>query len=424
MALATQFTLFQTALGRCAIAWNERGLVGVQLPEAADTDTRGRVLKRFAGAQEARPTGAVRQATQAIAELLSGQPRDLTSIALDMEGVPAFHRRVYQAARLIPPGQTLSYGDIARRVGSPGSARAVGQALGRNPFAIIVPCHRVLAAGGKVGGFSANGGVTTKLRMLAIEGAQAAPAGAKAASAKQSSAKQSSAKRSRARQQELSFTDGGTLEFDPRLAIAHIRKVEPALGRVIDAVGSFDLRVDPAHSLFSALARAIVYQQLSGKAAATIFGRVKALFPKARVLGPQHILRATDQQLRGAGLSRSKQLSLRDLAQRTAAGQLPTLAQIQRMDDEAIIERLIEVRGIGRWTVQMLLIFRLGRPDVLAVDDYGVRKGYSIAFGKRTLPAPTDLEERGARWAPYRTVASWYFWRAVGLAQQGWKPKR
>jgi methylated-DNA-[protein]-cysteine S-methyltransferase len=396
--MATQFTLFETAIGRCGIAWNERGLVGVQLPEAADADTRGRVLRRFPGAQEARPTGAVRQATQAIVDLLRGQLRDLTSIVLDMEGVPTFHKRVYQAARLIPPGQTVTYGDIAQRVGSPGSARAVGQALGRNPFAIVIPCHRVLAAGGKVGGFSANGGVNTKLRMLAIEGAQ--------------------------RQQELNFTDGGTLGFDPRLAIAHIRKVEPALGQVIDAVGSFDLRVDPAHSLFSALARAIVYQQLSGKAAATIFGRVKALFPKAKVLGPQHILGATDEQLRGAGLSRSKQLSLRDLAQRTAAGQLPTLAQIQRLDDEAIIERLTEVRGIGRWTVQMLLIFRLGRPDVLAVDDYGVRKGYSIAFGKRNLPAPMDLEKRGARWAPYRTVASWYFWRAVGLAQQGWKPKR
>jgi methylated-DNA-[protein]-cysteine S-methyltransferase len=411
--MATQFTLFETAIGRCGIAWNERGLVGVQLPEAADSDTRGRVLKRFPDAQEARPTGDIKQATQAIADLLRGQLRDLTSIVLDMEGVPTFHKRVYQAARLIPPGQTVSYGDIAQRVGAPGSARAVGQALGRNPFAIVIPCHRVLAAGGKVGGFSANGGIDTKLRMLAIEGAQAGPA---RAAQKQSPPQP--------RQQQLNFTDGGTLGFDPKLAIAHIRKVEPALGQVIDAVGSFDLRVDPAHSLFSALARAIVYQQLSGKAAATIFGRVKALFPKAKVLGPQHILGATDEQLRGAGLSRSKQLSLRDLAQRTDAGQLPTLAQIQRLDDEAIIERLTEVRGIGRWTVQMLLIFRLGRPDVLAVDDYGVRKGYSIAFGKRNLPAPTDLEKRGARWAPYRTVASWYFWRAVGLAQQGWKPKK
>jgi methylated-DNA-[protein]-cysteine S-methyltransferase len=408
---AIEFTLFETAIGRCGIAWNSRGLVGVQLPEAADEDTRGRVLRRFPGAQEARPTGDVRQAAQAIAQLLRGRPSDLSAIVLDMQGVPAFHQRVYRAAREIPPGQTLSYGDLARQMGSPGSARAVGQALGRNPFAIVVPCHRVLAAGGKVGGFSANGGIDTKLRMLALEGAQMA-------------APPATPKRSVQKQLQLSFTDGGTLGFDPKLGVAHIRKVEPALGRVIDAVGSFDLRVDPAHSLFSALARAIVYQQLSGKAAATIFARVKALFPGAKVLGPQHILQATDQQLRGAGLSRPKQLALRDLAERTAAGQLPTLAQIQRMDDEQVVDKLTVVRGIGRWTVQMLLIFRLGRPDVLAVDDYGVRKGYSIAFGKRKLPAPTELEQRGARWAPYRTIASWYCWRAVGLAQTGWKPKR
>ena len=403
--MATRFALFETAIGRCGIAWSDRGLVALQLPEAAEADTRGRVLKRFPDAQEARPTGDVHQATRAIVDLLRGQPRDLSDIPLDMSGVPAFHQKVYQAARLIPPGQTLSYGDVAQRVGSPGLARAVGQALGRNPFAIVVPCHRVLAAGGKVGGFSANGGITTKLRMLTIEGAHAAPVTA-------------------ARQLSLTFGDGGTLGFDPRAAVGHIRKVEPALGQVIDAVGSFDLRVDPAHSLFSALARAIVFQQLSGKAAATIFERVKALFPRVKVLGPQQILQATDQQLRGAGLSRSKQLSIRDLAEQTAAGKLPTLAQIQRMDDQAIIERLTEVRGIGRWTVQMLLIFRLGRPDVLAVDDYGVRKGFSITFRKRTLPAPRDLEKRGERWAPYRTIASWYFWRAVGLAQTGWKPGR
>ena len=121
--MVTRFTLFDTAIGRCGIAWSERGLVGVQLPEAAEGDTRGRVLKRFPGAQEARPSGEVRQATQAIVQLLRGRLSDLSAIVLDMQGVPAFHQKVYQAAREIPPGQTLSYGDIARRVGSPGSAR-------------------------------------------------------------------------------------------------------------------------------------------------------------------------------------------------------------------------------------------------------------------------------------------------------------
>ena len=170
---AQGFALFDTAIGRCAIAWSERGILAMQLPEAAERTTRARVTRRFPQAREASPPAAVRRAIESIAALLRGDPRDLSAVALDMEGVPPFHRRVYAAARKIPPGATLSYGQIAARLGAPHSARAVGQALGRNPFAILVPCHRVLAAGGKPGGFSANGGVATKLRLLAIEGTRA-----------------------------------------------------------------------------------------------------------------------------------------------------------------------------------------------------------------------------------------------------------
>ncbi len=165
------FTLFDTAIGRCGIAWGERGVVGVQLPEAGDAETRARMLHRFPAAGEASPPPDVQRALEGIVALLQGEASDLSQIALDMEGVPPFHRRVYEVARTIPPGRTLSYGDIAARLDARGAARAVGQALGRNPFAIVVPCHRVLAAGGKPGGFSANGGVSTKLKMLAIEGA-------------------------------------------------------------------------------------------------------------------------------------------------------------------------------------------------------------------------------------------------------------
>ena len=165
-----------------------------------------------------------------------------------------------------------------------------------------------------------------------------------------------------------------------------------------------------------ALAEAIVHQQLNGKAAATIFGRVQALFPRAHE-GPtaEQVLRASDEKLRGAGLSRSKLLSLRDLAEKAKAGQIPTLTEIHRMDNEAIIEWVTEERGNGRWTVEMLLMFRLGRPDVLPVDDYGIRKGFTIAFKKRALPARKHLEKHGAKWRPYRTVASWYLWRAIEL---------
>jgi len=305
-----------------------------------------------------------------------------------MDQVPAFHRRVYEVARAIPPGMTLSYGEIAARAGAPGAARAVGQALGRNPFPIVVPCHRVLAAGGKIGGFSAQGGIATKRRMLAIEGAQLNGAA-------------------------TPLLDGDVaLGFDPTLAVAHLRAADAVLARVTDEVGPFRMRLRPAPSIFAALAESIAYQQLNGKAAAAIFARVSALFPRGRPTAGR-LLRISEEKLRGAGLSRSKLLSLRDLAQKAEDGTIPTLAEIQGMADETIIERLCEVRGIGRWTAEMLLMFRLGRPDVLPVDDYGVRKGFAIAYDKQDLPKPKELAIYGDRWKPYRTAASWYLWRVA-----------
>ena len=386
------FAVFDTAIGRCGIAWSERGIVGVQLPEASDAETRTRVLRRFPTVRELPPPPAVKRAVGGIVTLLRGERAKLETIPLDMEGVPPFHRRVYEVARSIPPGATLSYGEVAAKLGASGSARAVGQALGRNPFAIVVPCHRVLAAGGKVGGFSANGGTTTKLHLLSIEGRKAASPPAPL------------------------FEGDGAFGFDPRVAARHLRSSDAALGRLMDAVGPFKMELKKTPSLFVALAESIVYQQLSGKAAATIYGRVCALFPRAQEgPTPAHILRTSDEKLRGAGLSRAKTLALRDLAERSKKGTIPTLGEVHRMDDDAIIERLTEVRGIGRWTVEMLLMFRLGRPDVLPVDDYGVRKGFAVAFKKADLPLPRDVEERGARWKPYRTMASWYLWRALDL---------
>lgn len=204
------------------------------------------------------------------------------------------------------------------------------------------------------------------------------------------------------------------LGFDPSLAVAHLRASDAVLARVIDETGPFRMRLRPTPSVFAALAQAIAYQQLNGKAAAAIFARVCALFPDGAPT-PEPMLRMTEEQLRGAGLSRTKLLSLRDLAQRAADGRLPTLAEIRDLPDEIIIERLSEVRGIGRWTAEMLLMFRLGRPDVLPVDDYGVRKGFSIAYHCE-MPSPKELAAHGVRWKPYRTAASWYLWRVVERA--------
>ena len=165
---APGYALFDTAIGRCAIAWGERGILAVQLPEANDRATRARLLRRCSGASEM-PPAEVKRVCEDIIALLDGEAIDLKSVALDMQAISSFERRVYEIARAIPPGETLTYGEIANRLGEPSAAREVGQALGRNPFPIVVPCHRVQAAGGKAGGFSAPGGVATKLRMLQIE---------------------------------------------------------------------------------------------------------------------------------------------------------------------------------------------------------------------------------------------------------------
>jgi methylated-DNA-[protein]-cysteine S-methyltransferase len=166
------FALFDTDIGPCGIAWGARGIIGVQLPEASEARTRARLVRRYPHAREAPPPAELRRVIDGIVALLGGEASDLSGAALDMDGLPAFDRSVYEVARGIAPGATLSYGEIAVRLGERGLARDVGQALGRNPFPLIVPCHRVLAAGGKAGGFSANGGVTTKLRLLTIERAR------------------------------------------------------------------------------------------------------------------------------------------------------------------------------------------------------------------------------------------------------------
>jgi DNA-3-methyladenine glycosylase II len=200
-----------------------------------------------------------------------------------------------------------------------------------------------------------------------------------------------------------------------RRAQRQLAKADPMLAALMARVGPCRLVVNESHDLFLALARAIVFQQLHGKAAEAIFQRTAALFTQSAAFTAADIAAASDEQLQSAGLSRNKQLALRDLAARVLQGSLPTMPALQVMDDDSIIDTLTRVRGIGRWTVQMLLIFRLGRVDVLPVDDYGVRKGFMLLQGLGELPSTTSLRLQGERWAPYRTVASWYLWRATEL---------
>ena len=220
------------------------------------------------------------------------------------------------------------------------------------------------------------------------------------------------------------------LPYDPIEAIVALSAADPKLAKLIERAGPFTMRLASNQSPFEALTESIIYQQLHGKAAATIHARLISSFGPICGLGvhpsPQHILECPTPQLRAAGLSHNKTLALRDLAAKTLDGTVPTLAQIRRMSDDAIVDHLTQVRGIGRWTVEMMLIFRLGRTDVLPTSDYGVRKGFALTFQglkpsvKVTpdlLAKPADMERRAKKWVPWRSVASWYLWRACDLAK-------
>jgi DNA-3-methyladenine glycosylase II len=197
----------------------------------------------------------------------------------------------------------------------------------------------------------------------------------------------------------------------------HLAATHPNFAELI--ARSRRYKVTPAKNIrpFDALAESIAYQQLSGKAAATIWGRVRALF-KGKHLDPKLVLKTPDETLRAAGLSRSKVAALKDLAAKTLDGTVPSARVLARMDDEEIVARLITVRGIGRWTAEMLLLFDLGRPDVWPVDDYGVRKGFAKTFGRRKLPTAKQLRKLGEKWRPYRSAAAWYFWRALDAPEK------
>lgn len=390
------YALFETPIGTCAIVWTEVGIRTTHLPEHSDQATRDRILRATPHAREMTPPPTVRTVITDIVQLLSGKDRDLSKASLDWQAVPDFHRKVYEAVSRIPPGQTTTYGGVARQIGSPKAARAVGQAMARNPLPLIIPCQRVVGSGGQPGGFSAYGGSDTKSLLLKID---------------KSCAKKES--KSCSAQYMLANAEG--LCFDPDVALAHLKRVDPVLKQLIVHVGDFRLQPVMTQSPFEALAESIVYQQLTGKAAATILKRVKELFREEGFFTPADILKASESELRSAGLSGAKTLALKDLALKTSEGVIPKVEELLALSDDEIMQRLIAIRGIGRWTVQMMLIFRFGKADVLPVDDYGVRKGFARVYGWDELPKPKELESIGENWRPYRTVASWYFWRALEL---------
>jgi methylated-DNA-[protein]-cysteine S-methyltransferase len=373
--------LFPTRIGEVGVAWSGKGLLAVQLPERDARTTRERLASR-AGTSPSAPPKWVRDAIRLISTSLEGRRSDLGKVPLDLSRVPPFHRRVYGELRRIGAGRTASYAELASLAGSPAAARAVGQAMRKNPLPLVIPCHRVVAAGGRVGGFSAYGGVATKERLLAAEGV-------------------------------LLEAQRDGLTYSREEAVRHLRASDPRLARVIERVGPFTMPIDRLQSPFQALVLVIVHQQLHGKAAKTILGRVIAIFAPKRFPSPADLLLVDESRLRAAGLSGAKAAAVRDLARHAVEGGIPSCAKMRRMADGEIVERLTRVKGIGRWSVEMLMLFRLGRPDVWPVTDFGVRKGFARLMGRERLPGAKEMERYAERWRPYRSVAAWYLWRSL-----------
>lgn len=379
------YCLFETTIGSCAIAWTEsedprfsHAVARLRLPEATPGLTASRIA-RLSGTEESnKPPREIAEVIKRLRKHLRGEIQDLRDIAVNLNGAATFARQVYDAAREIPPGQTRSYGELASDAGRPGAARAVGHALGKNPISIIIPCHRILAAGGQPGGFSAHGGLSTKARLLAIEGATFGP--------------------------PVVIKSQRDVDRAAKLLAAADPKLAPCMAKPI----TWQRR--PAQSLYATLAEAIVHQQLAPKAASTILSRVQALSPGGTIPEPAHLLELSDQRLREAGLSGAKTASMKDLAAKTLDGTVPAAEKVVSMGDEAIIRRLTSIRGVGRWTVEMLLIFNLGRMDVFPVDDYALRRSLGHLYGMSEVPPAKHVEALGDRWRPYRTVVSLYLW--------------
>lgn len=208
---------------------------------------------------------------------------------------------------------------------------------------------------------------------------------------------------------------GDRLQFDPAAALAHLRAADDALAKIVDRVGPFAIEMHPLGSLFEAMLRSIIYQQLHAKAAASIHARVLAVLERHGGIAPAAVLAASEPELLGAGLSRAKLAAVRDLAAKCEAGVVPTLREAHALTDDELVARLTEVRGIGPWTVHMLLIFTLGRPDVMPTGDFAIRLAFKKLYRKRRDPKPDVILKHARRWSPFRSVASWYLWRSLEL---------
>jgi O-6-methylguanine DNA methyltransferase len=387
--MSLYYTLIPTSLGPLGLGWSEAGIRHVYLPEATPEATAARLEAK--GYKKRRQIAKhLDHSAKRIAQHLRGRPVDLNEVLLDLSHLPETRQQIYTTLRRVPSGTTLTYGELADRAGMPGTQQSVGTAMGENPCPVVIPCHRVLPAGGKLGHYSGPGGAITKARILRIEGMNIwAP-----------------------RVVPKRNADG--LEYDWHEAMAHLSKADPVLAKHFKRLKGEKLEARAMEDPFLYLARSITFQQLAGAAARTIWGRVLDRFAaKGGLPTPESMLVMPEPDLRSAGLSAAKTAAMKDLAAKALEGIIPHTKDLAKMSDEEIIARLSAVRGVGKWTVEMTLMFRLGRPDVLPVDDLGVRNGFDKVHGRKRKVTPKELTTYAERWRPYRTVGSWLMWRVL-----------
>ena len=383
------YTLIPTTLGPLGLGWSDAGIRHICLPEATPEATAARLEAK--GYKKRRAVAKhLDHSAKRIAQHLRGRPVDLNEVVLDLSHLPETRRRIYETLRRVPSGTTLTYGELAERAGMPGTQQSVGTAMGENPCPVVVPCHRVVPAGGKLGNYSGPGGAETKARILRIEGLDIwAP-----------------------RTPPKRRADG--LEYDWDEAVRHLSKADPVLVKHFKRLRGAKLEARAMEDPFLYLARSITFQQLAGAAARTIWGRVLDRFAaKGGLPTPESMLAMPQAELRSAGLSAAKTAAMQDLATKALEGIIPHAKDLAKMSDEEIIARLTAVRGVGKWTVEMSLMFRLGRADVLPVDDLGVRNGFDRVHGRKKKVTPKELTAYAERWRPYRSVGSWLMWRVL-----------
>ncbi|HUI46997.1 MAG TPA: methylated-DNA--[protein]-cysteine S-methyltransferase [Nitrospirota bacterium] len=375
---------FPTSLGNCGVSWDAQGITSFFLPESAGKRVETR-LKRMTKSKRASavPPSWIKELTGKVIAHLKGEAQDFSNLPVHFIDISEFMRSVYRSAQKIRSGEVVTYSEMAARIGKPNAARAVGAALGKNPIPLVVPCHRVVASQGKLGGYSAPGGVETKAALLELEG--------------------------------VSLKKSGVIAT-PALwqkATKTLQKKDKSIARLIKKVGPLQFQPLLKKEPLAALIQAITSQQLSSKAAGTILNRVNALITEDGHPDPTRILNTADADLRKAGLSLMKVSFLKDLARKYLEGKLSPLEKLKEMSDEQIIKEFTQIKGVGRWTVEMYLIFNLGRADIFPTLDFGIRKAVAQLYGLSKVPEPKDIEKYGERWKPYRSVASLYLWYSM-----------